>query len=340
MKHTKLTFGLMTIVFVLALVTSNLFAQPGSGRGRQSGGGMGIENLPLEELSGFEKTTLTFMREEEKLARDVYLALYDIWEAPVFKNIAKSEQQHTDMIAKLLAKYELEDPFVDEAGVFSNETLQQLYHDLVNIGSASLADTYQVGATIEDLDIFDLEEALKEIDNADIRTVYQNLMKGSRNHMRSFYSLLKSTGVEYQAQYISSKLLEQIVTSERERGPVDADGNPTRNTGNGRGQNRSDRQSWGQTETQELRAGNYPNPANPTTTISYELPKAAPVTLSIYNMRGQQLQSYSFGTQNAGTYELTWDARDQYGSDVSSGVYLYRLQAGDQALAQQFTLLK
>jgi flagellar hook assembly protein FlgD len=62
--------------------------------------------------------------------------------------------------------------------------------------------------------------------------------------------------------------------------------------------------------------------------------------LSIYNMRGQQLQRYSLGTQNAGTYELTWDARDQYGSDVSSGVYLYHIQAGDQAITQQFTLLK
>ncbi len=91
----------------------------------------------------------------------------------------------------------------------------------------------QVGATIEDLDIHDLEELIAQADNEDIRTVYQNLLKGSGNHLRAFWYELSLNGGEYEAQYISAEELAAIVTSERERGRVDADGNVVDNGGAG-----------------------------------------------------------------------------------------------------------
>ena len=96
----------------------------------------------------------------------------------------------------------------------------------VEDATQSLIDALMVGATIEDLDIHDLDEALSRTDNDDIRTVYQNLQKGSRNPLRAFVGLLEDSGVPYEPQYISIEEYEQIVDTPRERGRLDADGNP------------------------------------------------------------------------------------------------------------------
>ncbi|SNR65103.1 DUF2202 domain-containing protein [Desulfurobacterium atlanticum] len=182
-----------------------------------------ISTLSKEPLSVREKRDLLFMREEEKLARDVYQSLYEMWNIPVFRNIAKSEQRHMDMIKLLIDKYGLQDPVEitgDKRGVFKNKRLQSLYRKLVKKGSKSLIDALEVGATIEDLDIKDLHEALKDTDNQDIRAVYQNLMKGSRNHMRAFTRILRRYGIEYKPQYISEKEYLSIVNSKHEIGVV------------------------------------------------------------------------------------------------------------------------
>ncbi|MBN1479660.1 T9SS type A sorting domain-containing protein [candidate division KSB1 bacterium] len=71
--------------------------------------------------------------------------------------------------------------------------------------------------------------------------------------------------------------------------------------------------------------GNFPNPFNPTTTFSYELPKPSFVRLSILNTSGQLIVTLLNETVKAGSHQVTWDA-----GDLSSGVYLYQLQAGDE----------
>ncbi|MGF2410788.1 DUF2202 domain-containing protein [Ferruginibacter sp.] len=178
-----------------------------------------ISMLPIESLSTAELNTLSLMREEEKLARDVYITLYNKWGVNIFTNISKSEQTHMDAILMLLNKYGLPDPVGSNAiGVFSNATLQNLYTQLVEQGSISLLDAYKVGATIEDLDIFDLNSALTTIDNQDIRLVYDNLTKGSRNHMRSFYKNILSLGSTYTPQYISQAAFDAIISSAMETG--------------------------------------------------------------------------------------------------------------------------
>ena len=174
-----------------------------------------------EDVSSVEVKALVYMREEEKLARDVYAALYEAWNIPVFSNIARSEQQHMDSIKLILDRYDLADPAAnDKAGVFENAELQSLYNSLTAEGRVSLVAALNVGATIEDLDIKDLQDAVAESDNQDIGILYQNLMKGSRNHLRSFLRQLDREGEEYDVQFISAEYLEKIININQETVPI------------------------------------------------------------------------------------------------------------------------
>jgi hypothetical protein len=190
-----------------------------------------VSSMSAGDLTQTEAEGLIFMREEEKLARDVYLTLYDQWNTPIFQNIARSEQTHTDAIKTLLDTYGLVDPMVnDEIGVFINPDLQALYDQLVAQGSLSLSDAFKVGAAIEEIDILDLEKYIAQTDHADIQLVYENLMKGSRNHLRSFVSTLqRQTGETYLPQYLSQDVYDAIVGSDIEMG---GNRNGNRNGGN------------------------------------------------------------------------------------------------------------
>jgi hypothetical protein len=179
-----------------------------------------INAIPQGELSKEEADGLLWMREEEKLARDVYLTLYEKWQIPIFKNIAGSEQTHTDMVAVLITKYNLTDPVVnDKVGSFTNPKMQELYNKLVEDGSSSSEAALKVGAMIEEIDIVDLQKQLNVTDNEDIKYVYENLLKGSRNHLRSFVSVIKRNyGITYEPQYLDEEDYENIINSSMETG--------------------------------------------------------------------------------------------------------------------------
>ena len=130
---------------------------------------------------------LAFMREEEKLAHDVYTALYEKWGLRVFSNIAASEQRHTDAIAVLIDRYGYADPVDGNgAGVFEDATLQALYDELVAKGLTSVSDALAVGVLIEETDIADLQARIAHTTEADVRSVYENLLSGSYNHLDAF----------------------------------------------------------------------------------------------------------------------------------------------------------
>lgn len=168
-----------------------------------------------------EAERLTFLREEEKLARDVYTALHQHWGAPIFGNIASSEQQHFDQVGYMLDKYRLPDPArPDRPGVFVNPELQGLYDQLMTRGQASLLEALRVGGAIEEVDILDLREAVAGTDKADLIQLYDNLMKGSRNHLRAFAGQIENLGVPYAAQYLTQEEVDAIVDSPMERGPA------------------------------------------------------------------------------------------------------------------------
>ena len=166
--------------------------------------GISLASLPIESLSAAEQSSLAYMREEEKLAQDVYTAMDTRWgsNTRVFGNIAASESTHSEAVRQLLLRYNLSDPAATTAaGFFQNATLQGLYLQLVTTGNASLVDALKAGAAIEEIDIVDLNTAMQSVDNQDIRLVYGNLLKGSRNHLRSFVGILQNLGVTYAPQY-------------------------------------------------------------------------------------------------------------------------------------------
>ena len=201
LKHTLITCSLATLVFT---------ASPGAD---EASGEVSL-------LDYDEEQSLLFMREEEKLARDVYLTLYEQWDKPVFANIADSEQTHTDAVAEHIEKYGLPDPVIDDSiGAFVNSFLLEKYYELIARGQFSELDALMVGAFIEELDIIDLQEAIDGTDESDLIELYSNLMRGSRNHLRAFVSLIEEvTGEEYSAQLLDQEVLDAIVSDSLETG--------------------------------------------------------------------------------------------------------------------------
>jgi len=209
---------------LLLIVAAPVWAQRGQGRGPGRSGNQGvclalINSTPQQDLDSKEAAELIYMREEEKLAHDVYVALYSKWGIRVFDNISQSEDNHLNTIKRLLDRYGLSDPAANKpAGVFQNASLQTLYGDLIRQGESSLKSAMRVGAAIEDLDIRDLEKASAATDNSDIKLVYQNLKQASENHMRAFVRHLGTLGESYVPQYITPAAFSEIVESSQQNG--------------------------------------------------------------------------------------------------------------------------
>jgi hypothetical protein len=85
---------------------------------------------------------------------------------------------------------------------------------------------------------------------------------------------------------------------------------------------------------------NYPNPFNPSTEIKFSLPEASQTELVIFNVLGQKVRTLIDGQLTAGEYQISWDGKDADGKDVSSGLYLYRLKAGESTLTRKMVLAR
>ena len=168
------------------------------------------------ELDDIEIHHLLFIREEEKMARDVYRVLYEKWGNPIFANIVESEQAHMDAMANLLAFYGIDDPVTsDETGEFTDKDIAGLYSYLVEWGSQSEIDALLVGAYIEEYDILDIWKAYDETDQERIQTVYQKLYEGSYNHLAAFvyvYELV--AGESYERELLTEEDYEYVINFE------------------------------------------------------------------------------------------------------------------------------
>ena len=133
---------------------------------------------------------LVYLIEEEKLAHDVYSAMFDLWGSRVFGNILKSEESHQSQVLTVMNTRDIADPRSSKAGVFVNAELQSLYNELIAKGSKSAVDAYEVGVAIEELDINDLTKMLATAKDADVIAMMENLRKGSENHLRAFNNQL------------------------------------------------------------------------------------------------------------------------------------------------------
>lgn len=133
---------------------------------------------------------LVYLIEEEKLAHDVYSAMYELWGSRVFGNILKSEESHQSQVLVIMNTRDLADPRSTQEGVFENNQLQDLYDQLIAKGSKSAVDAYEVGVAIEELDINDLTKMLATAKDADVIAMMENLRNGSENHLRAFNNQL------------------------------------------------------------------------------------------------------------------------------------------------------
>lgn len=180
-----------------------------------------LASYPLQTLSSAESAGLSFMRDEERLAQAVYTASAARWPAlPSFNNIAASEATHTAAIKSLLDRYQIADPAAGLAlSSFAPAVFQTLYANLTAASNASQIDALKVGVQIEELDIRDIVVRKADVDNADILLVYDQLLKGSRNHLRAYMRVLTQQAGTYTPQYITQAEFDAIVNSPMETGP-------------------------------------------------------------------------------------------------------------------------
>jgi hypothetical protein len=192
MKKSKiqlLIFSLFTSFFLLACQSENPVSTSETDTFSKSL--ITESDNPPGELTQEERDGLIHMRIEEKLARDVYIVMGELWNHKVFLNIQLSEQKHMEAMKRLLDKYSVTDPLTtDSVGVFPDPQFQQLYDQLVQQGNQSLQEALLAGKTIEELDIADLTFQLTFVDNPDIIRVYQNLKTASENHLAAFIKCL------------------------------------------------------------------------------------------------------------------------------------------------------
>ncbi|MGC8761655.1 MAG: DUF2202 domain-containing protein [Bryobacteraceae bacterium] len=188
MKNCK-THTMMGAIALLTTVMAAVPAMAQQGRGWRF---QPTSTPAAAALTQAEQQKLAFMREEEKLARDVYQAMYEKWKLPVFERIAGSEQRHFDAVGRALARYAIADPAKeDKPGVFANAELAALYAELIARGNVSAQDALNVGVTIEKKDIEDLENAIRDTRQMDLKRLYANLLQGSLRHLLAFEANLQ-----------------------------------------------------------------------------------------------------------------------------------------------------
>ena len=168
-------------------------------------------------LTHEEIDDLLFLREEEKLARDVYLYSYNKYNVQIFKNISNSEIQHMNNVLQLLNKYNLQDSASPNIGEFNNVTLQSIYNELIIQSDISLLEALKVGDKIEDLDIRDIGLNEARTSKLDILSLYSTLKCGSRNHLRNFNNQVLQNNGFYIPEFISQEEFNDIISTSNKK---------------------------------------------------------------------------------------------------------------------------
>ena len=202
-------FKIGVFALILVTITSNLACNDDETDTQ-------LEEQAIAKLTFEDENALLFMLEEEKLARDTYEYLDELYAINQFSNIKLSEQSHIDAIAGLLDQYNI-DYTILPYGEFENKEMQDLYDQFVEKGQIDALNALEVGATIEDLDIVDLEEFIEATSNTSIISVFESLQCGSRNHLRSFVSAIENSNGTYEPQFLSIDAYNEIIDDANER---------------------------------------------------------------------------------------------------------------------------
>lgn len=234
-SKTTLT-SIVLSVFVCTSLPGLSWAAGGKSTAGKRGGGGSVQQT-TSALDFNEATHLAFMREEEKLARDVYTKLGMLYpDSVVFGKIDDSEQRHTDAVKGALEQHGLDDPNTnDNLGMFTGEAygeyFTEKYEYLVNKASNSELDALYVGAFIEELDMMDIARCPQEIvlqdngvdsdvecglaytDEPDIINLYESLLNGSESHLRGYVRAIEAQIGKgtYTAQVLSQEEVDTIL---------------------------------------------------------------------------------------------------------------------------------
>ncbi len=198
----KFIIPFLTLFFAV----STLFAQQGN---------CVALSMAKQDLNKAEKNTLIAMAQEEKMAEDFYKAMSEQWNLPMFANIHKSEIRHKTILVGLIDKYGLENPVNDaKAGSYKNKEIQKLYNQLVSDGKKSLQDALISAALLEEQDYVDLQKAIDNTDNDDLKMAYTNLQRGTTHHLKAAVNLLKNRfGYNYKPQILPQETFDMIIST-------------------------------------------------------------------------------------------------------------------------------
>ncbi|MFA7359750.1 MAG: DUF2202 domain-containing protein [Candidatus Kapaibacterium sp.] len=207
---TNILASIFTIIIFAGFLNGNIFISEAKAQDKHSC--YYAIDLPKQDVSAEEEKEMLYMIEEEKMARDFYITMYDKWGLRPFGNIKEAEQKHMDAIESLLNKYGIVNPVSGlKTGEFKNEKIKNLYLSLLNQGNKSALDALKAAAEIEEIDIKDLMDAVKDTDNKDIAMVYNNLKRASENHLRAFTRNINRRDEVYTPKHLDKDYFNEIV---------------------------------------------------------------------------------------------------------------------------------
>ncbi len=238
-----------SLLLALSVLVSGLASGVVSGCSSMGGGGPGSAEsvaalmpsgdtpaLGTGVLAEEDTAHVLYMREEEKLARDLYQHFQDRWDHRVFAHIVKSEQRHVSVMGRIVTAYGLTDPLANDVpGKFIDPDLQGLYDQLVTTGDASLAAALGVGALVEEVDIRDLQASVNDGPPEDVAFVYDRLERASDHHLRAFTRNLEALGTPYTPQVLSQADFDAALASAESQGCGKGKGGGGNGMGGGRG---------------------------------------------------------------------------------------------------------
>lgn len=164
------------------------------------------------DFSAVDSLGLMLMREEEKMAHDIYVTFRDKYDLRVFSNISQSETMHMNAVLSLINHYELNDPMLAESGKFKNKEIQDLFNKLI-VQGADIIGALKAGAIVEEYDILDLMKYIDSTKNEDIKKVYSNLLYASHRHLNAFIRNLAANNINYKPQILSNEEFNKIITN-------------------------------------------------------------------------------------------------------------------------------
>jgi len=178
------------------------------------------ETPPFDSTADLTADEIEFVyavREDEKVARDLYTLFFEKYSLKVFSTIAKSESNHMRAVEILLDYYEIDFPIPGAYGVFEDSARQTIYDSLVIKGSTAL-EGFRVMAQMEEECVISYRNVLADITNSNIKIVIENLGKASENHFKAAIRQVTALGGTYSPKYMTQEEYNAIIAKGFEQG--------------------------------------------------------------------------------------------------------------------------